>query len=207
MYTTTVESDVPQLTVTATPNHSGAQIAYLDGDDKELTDSSASDNGFQVELPVGATVIEVKVTAEDGVAMRTYRVTVTRVEGLALRRGGVSHPWLARFARTVGTQVVNVVGERFVAPRRPGLTGQVAGRDFSRLLRTTASPEDGPAARDWARSRPGRGLHPTALAVDHTDGPRLPDQHGFLVHHGPGRRALRGTLGPGGDHALRRAGR
>ena len=53
LYTATVESDVPQLTVTATPNHSGAQIAYLDGDDKELTDSSASDNGFQVELPVG----------------------------------------------------------------------------------------------------------------------------------------------------------
>ena len=79
LYTATVESDVPQLTVTATPNHSGAQIAYLDGDDKELTDSSASDNGFQVELPVGDTVIQVKVTAEDGTTMQTYTVTVTRV--------------------------------------------------------------------------------------------------------------------------------
>ena len=154
LYTATVESDVPQLTVTATPNHSGAQIAYLDGDDKELTDSSASDNGFQVELPVGATVIQVKVTAEDGGTMRTYRVTVTRVEGLALRRGGGSHPWLARFARTVGTQVVNVVGERFVAPRRPGLTGQMAGHDLSRLVRASVQQDDEPEVQ----VRPGAGL-------------------------------------------------
>ena len=154
MYTATVESDVPQLTVTATPNHSGAQIAYLDGDDKELTDSSASDNGFQVELPVGDTVIQVKVTAEDGTTMQTYTVTVTRVVGLARNREGVGHEWLARFARTVGTQVVNVVGERFVAPRRPGLAGQVAGQDLSRLVRASVQPDDAPETR----VRPGAGL-------------------------------------------------
>ena len=154
LYTATVESDVPQLTVTATPNHSGAQIAYLDGDDKELTDSSASDNGFQVELPVGDTVIQVKVTAEDGTTMQTYTVTVTRVVGLARNREGVGHEWLARFARTVGTQVVNVVGERFVAPRRPGLAGQVAGHDLSRLVRASVQQDDEPEVQ----VRPGAGL-------------------------------------------------
>ena len=154
LYTATVESDVPQLTVTATPNHSGAQIAYLDGDDKELTDSSASDNGFQVEVPVGDTVITVKVTAEDGSTMQTYTVTVTRVVGLARNREGVGHEWLARFARTVGTQVVNVVGERFVAPRRPGLAGQVAGHDLSRLVRASVQQDDEPEVQ----VRPGAGL-------------------------------------------------
>ena len=86
--------------------------------------------------------------------MRTYTVTVTRVVGLARNREGVGHEWLARFARTVGTQVVNVVGERFVAPRRPGLAGQVAGHDLSRLVRASVQPDDAPETR----VRPGAGL-------------------------------------------------
>ena len=86
--------------------------------------------------------------------MQTYTVTVTRVVGLARNREGVGHEWLARFARTVGTQVVNVVGERFVAPRRPGLAGQVAGHDLSRLVRASVQPDDEPETQ----VRPGAGL-------------------------------------------------
>ena len=77
-YTATVDSAVTQLTVTPTPNHAGAQIMYLDGDDRMLTDANDGEDGFQVEVAVGDTVITVKVTAEDG-TMDTYMVTVTRL--------------------------------------------------------------------------------------------------------------------------------
>ena len=161
VYTTAVDSTVTQVTVMPIPAHPRAQFIYLDENDQVLTDANTSETKFQVNLPVlGDNVIKVKVTAENGGTMRTYMVTVTRVVGLARDRQGVGHEWLARFARTVGTQIVNVVGERFVAPRRPGLTGQVAGQDFSRLLRTTASPEDGPAARDWAQAGLDAGYTP-----------------------------------------------
>ena len=119
MYAATVGVTVTQVTVTPTPTHPRAQVAYLDQNDRVLTDASDSESGFQVDVAAGDTVIKVKVTAEDGSTMQTYTVTVTRVVGLARNREGVGHEWLARFARTVGTQVVNVVGERFVAPRQP----------------------------------------------------------------------------------------
>ena len=155
MYRAEVDSTVTQVTVTPMPNHAGAQVMYLDGGDRMLTDANNTERGFQVELPVvGDNVIKVKVTAEDGGTMKTYTVTVTRVVGLARNREGVGHEWLARFARTVGTQVVNVVGERFVAPRRPGLAGQVAGHDLSRLVRASVQPDDAPETR----VRPGAGL-------------------------------------------------
>ena len=155
MYRAEVDSTVTQVTVTPMPNHAGAHIMYLDGDDRMLADANNTERGFQVELPVvGDNVIKVKVTAEDGGTMHTYMVTVTRVVGLARNREGVGHEWLARFARTVGTQVVNVVGERFVAPRRPGLAGQVAGHDLSRLVRASVQPDDEPEVR----VRPEAGL-------------------------------------------------
>ena len=155
MYRTEVDSTVTQVTVTPMPNHAGAQVMHLDGDDRMLTDANNTERGFQVELPVvGDNVIKVKVTAENGGTMRTYMVTVTRVVGLARNREGVGHEWLARFARTVGTQVVNVVGERFVAPRRPGLAGQVAGHDLSRLVRASVQQDDEPEVQ----VRPGAGL-------------------------------------------------
>ena len=38
MYRTEVDSTVTQVTVTPMPNHAGAQVMYLDGDDRMLTD-------------------------------------------------------------------------------------------------------------------------------------------------------------------------
>ena len=61
---------VTETTVTATPTHSGATVAFKDGDDTALTNP--------VTLAVGATVIKAVVTAEDTTTMKTYMVTVTR---------------------------------------------------------------------------------------------------------------------------------
>ena len=69
-YTATVVNSVMQTTVTATPTHSGATVAFKDGDDNALTNP--------VTLAVGATVIKAVVTAEDTTTTKTYMVTVTR---------------------------------------------------------------------------------------------------------------------------------
>ena len=69
-YTATVVNSVMQTTVTATPTHSGATVAFKDGDDTALTNP--------VTLAVGANVIKAVVTAEDTTTMKTYMVTVTR---------------------------------------------------------------------------------------------------------------------------------
>ena len=69
-YTATVVNSVMQTTVTATPTHSGATVAFEDGDDDALTNP--------LPLAVGDNVIKAVVTAEDGTTMKTYMVTVTR---------------------------------------------------------------------------------------------------------------------------------
>ena len=69
-YTATVGNSVMQTTVTATTTHSGATVAFKDGDDNPLTNP--------VTLDVGDNVIKAVVTAEDLTAMKTYIVTVTR---------------------------------------------------------------------------------------------------------------------------------
>ena len=69
-YTAMVVNSVMETTVTATTTHSGATVAFKDGDDNALTNP--------VTLDVGDNVIEAVVTAEDLTAMKTYMVTVTR---------------------------------------------------------------------------------------------------------------------------------
>ena len=69
-YTATVVNSVMETTVTATTTHSGATVAFKDGDDNALTNP--------VTLDVGDNVIKAVVTAEDLTAMKTYMVTVTR---------------------------------------------------------------------------------------------------------------------------------
>ena len=69
-YTATVGNAVTETTVTATPTHSGATVAFKDGADNALTNP--------VTLAVGANVIKAVVTAQDTTTMKTYMVTVTR---------------------------------------------------------------------------------------------------------------------------------
>ena len=78
-YSASVGNAVDEVTVTVTKNHARAAITFFDGDDNALVDGDALAGGFQVgSLAVGANTIKVKVTAEDGTAMQTYTVSVTR---------------------------------------------------------------------------------------------------------------------------------
>ena len=96
-YTATVVNSVMQTTVTATPTHSGATVAFKDGADNALTNP--------VTLAVGANVIKAVVTAEDATTMKTYMVTVTRATTtttcLAPTLTGRTEVW--RGTITVGT--------------------------------------------------------------------------------------------------------
>ena len=69
-YSARVENSVSETTVTPTLNHSGAShVIKLGG----VTDADGA-----VSLAVGANVITVEITAEDGNTTQTYTVTVTR---------------------------------------------------------------------------------------------------------------------------------
>ena len=77
-YTAAVGKDVARITLAAKKGHEEADIAWLDNNDTALEDADGATDDFQVDLEPGANVIKVKVTAGDGMAMRTYQVTVAR---------------------------------------------------------------------------------------------------------------------------------
>ena len=75
-YTASVASGVTAVTVTPELADENATFSYV-----PLADSDSGSEGHQVALSVGATTIEVTVTAEDGNTTETYTVTVTRALG------------------------------------------------------------------------------------------------------------------------------
>ena len=78
-YTASVANDVAEVTVTATTNHANATFVYLNASATALADADAMEDGHQVALVVGTTVIKVTVTPESSDAQtQTYTVTVTR---------------------------------------------------------------------------------------------------------------------------------
>ena len=76
-YTVSVPNTVEEVTVTPTRLNSNATIAWLDGSGMTLPDADTA-AGQQVSLAEGENVIRMEVTSQDGTAMETYMVTVTR---------------------------------------------------------------------------------------------------------------------------------
>ena len=74
-YAATVESR--RATVLAEPADALATVAYFDGEGAAIVDQDGGTEGLQVDLETGANVVRVTVTATDGIATRTYEVTVT----------------------------------------------------------------------------------------------------------------------------------
>ena len=76
-YRASVANPVDEVTVAATATVVDARVRYyMDG--TQIDDADTNTPGREVALEVGATIVEVKVTAEDGTTMRAYQVTVTR---------------------------------------------------------------------------------------------------------------------------------
>ena len=78
-YTASVGYTVTRITVAATASDGNASTEILDGNGNIRTDADGA-AGFQVNLSPGENVIQVEVTAPDGIATETYGVTVTRIE-------------------------------------------------------------------------------------------------------------------------------
>ena len=81
-YTASVANAITQIKVRLTANDSYATIEYLNDNDATLTDADTDTAVFDFDLIEGANIIKVKVTAEDGTTIKTYEVTVTRVDFL-----------------------------------------------------------------------------------------------------------------------------
>ena len=81
IYTADVANSVDEVTVTATKNHTGANVVYQDASANMLEDANTTTDGHQVELDEGTNTFVVKVTAENTASTQTYWVTVTRAAG------------------------------------------------------------------------------------------------------------------------------
>ena len=116
-----------QITIAATAADADASVAFLDGDGNALTDAGAAD-AFQVNLSVGANVIQVRVTAQDGIAF-AYTVTVTRAAENTSLSPPASDPPVPVASTAVYT--IEFRGDWMTAATPEGLPG---GAHFSRLI-------------------------------------------------------------------------
>lgn len=113
-YTASVAYSVSSVTVTSTPASSTATVTV---NGTAVPNASAS---APIALAVGANVITVRATAEDGAITKTYSVLVTRapsvdLSALALSSGSLS-PAFASGTSTYTVSVANAVASLSVTP-------------------------------------------------------------------------------------------
>ena len=76
-YASEVPVGVETITLDAVANHAGATLKYLNVKESELADADGETDGFQAGLMLGATVVKVRVEAEDGTKL-IYSLSVFR---------------------------------------------------------------------------------------------------------------------------------
>ena len=80
-YRTSVSDNVNRITISATPSEDTATVAYLDANGEALEDADSNIAGFQVDVAVGTTPIQILVTGQDGAAL-IHSAFVERDSGL-----------------------------------------------------------------------------------------------------------------------------
>ena len=113
-YTATVANAVSQIKVEPTKNDDNASIQYGDSNDMVLTDADTNTGVFDFDLAEGENVIKVEVTAEDGTTIKTYQVTVTRVDFLVSNLGQTTR------ASPLGFLSVTHLATQFTTGGNPG---------------------------------------------------------------------------------------
>ena len=83
-YTALVANAVDEITIVPEVNESNATYEIQDSGGTALADADDMEDGFQVDLDVGANMIEVEVTAQDTTTMETYTVVATRAAASSL---------------------------------------------------------------------------------------------------------------------------
>ena len=128
MYTASVGYAVTRVSVTATKSDDSATVSFLDASDQPLADADTAE-GHQVDLPVGDTVVKVKVTAQDTTTTETYTVTVTRTEQDTSLSPSASDPVAEHASTATYTVTFQGAWTSTVTP-----DGVPAGAHFSRLV-------------------------------------------------------------------------
>ena len=128
MYTASVGYAVTRVSVTAAKSDDSATVSFLDASDQPLADADTAE-GHQVDLPVGDTVVKVKVTAQDTTTTETYTVIVTRTEQDTSLSPSASDPVPAH--APVAQYKVTFTGAWTSAVTPDGVP---AGAHFSRLV-------------------------------------------------------------------------
>ncbi len=191
-YSATAGYAVGATTVTATPTHPGAGVVISDGA------GSVAGRTRTVALSEGENTVAVTVTAADGVAERTYTVSVTRApHGAALSGLTLSDVDIGVFSpgrRGYSAEVANAVADTVVAatPFYAGATvaisdgaGSVAGRtrtvalsEGENTVAVTVTAADGVAERTYTVTvRRTESSSPVAgfMRVDTQGGPPSAD--------------------------------
>ena len=77
-YSVLVDNEVSTITVTATTSNAEARVGFFDETSVSLQDTDGASDGHQLSLSVGENTINLRVASEDGSAMQTYTLAVTR---------------------------------------------------------------------------------------------------------------------------------
>ena len=75
-YDAFVANAVEQITIEPTANNANATIQYKDAKDNNIADASTTEDGYQIEVPVG--VFAIKMVLKQGSTTKDVYVTVTR---------------------------------------------------------------------------------------------------------------------------------
>ena len=128
-YAAAVGYTVTRITVSPARNDANAALDFLDGGDNPLPDADGSTDGLQVDLAVGPNTIKVEVTAEDGITVNTYILTVTRTAEDTSLSPPASDPAAAFPSTAVYTVTFKGDWSTSVTPG-----GVPSGAHFSRLI-------------------------------------------------------------------------
>ena len=130
-YTAAVGYTVTRITITGAANRTGASVAFLDADNNTIVDADTTSDDLQTSLTVGENVIKIRVTAPDGIAVRTYTITVTRTEEDRSLSPSATDA-VAPFASTTSYDVQFQASWNVAAV--PDQAGRPRGAHFSRLV-------------------------------------------------------------------------
>ncbi len=107
-YTASVANDIETITLTAVPTHARASVAITPAD------ADLTAEGYQLALNVGPNLIAIEVTAEDGMNVQRYTLTLTRAPSadatlgaLELSGGVALRPIFAAAVRSYTASVAN----------------------------------------------------------------------------------------------------
>ncbi len=108
-YTASVANDIETITLTVAPTHARASVAITPAD------ADLTAEGYQLALDVGPNLITMEVTAEDGMNVQTYTLTLTRappsidatLDALELSGGVALRPIFAAAVRSYTASVAN----------------------------------------------------------------------------------------------------